>query len=120
MSVSHSMSGRLRLTWSSSCTGTLWPLRSCSISCDALLQLRALRFELLDFGEQRLQPRRFAVCAARSRCRRCADSLLQRPVPPADADDGSDENQAARHREPLAESNGRRLLAPAAARRRGG
>ena len=81
------MSGRLRLTWSSSCTGTLWPLA------------------------QLLDQRRRAAAAAAARCSNCCDlgeidcrraasccaaamSVIdlrptagQRPVPPADAGD---------------------------------
>ncbi len=62
--VSQSISGRLRLTWSSSCTGTLWPLRSCSMSCDALLQLGAPRLELLHFCAAAICSRAASCCAA--------------------------------------------------------
>ena len=59
--MSHSIGGSARLIWSSMWTGPVWSLRSCSISADALLQLRLALLELLHLLDDRVQPRRFLL-----------------------------------------------------------
>ena len=82
ISLSHSRSGRLLLTSSSTCTGAS-ALAQLLDQRDALLQLRLLRLELLHLREHRSQLLRlgFGLRDVLVELRR----LLERPEPPADA-----------------------------------
>ena len=77
------------------CTGAGLALAQLLDQRDALLQLRLACFELRDLREDRLR----SACVSRSALGDVAVErarlLVERPEPPADAEDGDDQDQAA-------------------------